>query len=82
MRSERQTVRRLAHSGVVLFTVRTYLTPVEELGKEAGVPERLVERAAELAGGRGGVQGAVPGALVGDGGGVHDGYGQALICIK
>lgn len=42
MRSERQTVRRLAHSGAVVFTVRTYLTPVEELGKEPGVPARLV----------------------------------------
>ena len=42
MRSERQTVRRLAHSGVVLFTVRTYLTPVAELAREPDVPARLL----------------------------------------
>ena len=41
MRSERQTLRRLGISGGVVFTVRTYMTPVESLGKEAGVSGRL-----------------------------------------
>lgn len=41
MRSERQTLRRLPQSGAIVFTIRTYLTPMEDLGREPGVPGRL-----------------------------------------
>jgi hypothetical protein len=41
LRSERQTLRRLPRSGAILFTIRTYLTPLEDLGREPGVPGRL-----------------------------------------
>jgi len=41
LRSERQTLRRLGISGGVVFTVRTYLTPVVSLAKEEGVAGRL-----------------------------------------
>jgi hypothetical protein len=41
MRTERQTLRRLGRSGAVVFTIRTYLTPVVALGKEEGVAGRL-----------------------------------------
>jgi hypothetical protein len=34
VRRERQTFTRLANSGAVLFTVRTYMTPLVELGLE------------------------------------------------
>jgi hypothetical protein len=34
IRRERQTFTRLASSGAVLFTVRTYVTPLMELGVE------------------------------------------------
>ncbi|KAL0579644.1 hypothetical protein V5O48_002340 [Marasmius crinis-equi] len=40
-RTERQTLRRLPLSGAIVFTVRTYLVPMAELGKEPGVPARL-----------------------------------------
>ncbi|KII95957.1 hypothetical protein PLICRDRAFT_234134 [Plicaturopsis crispa FD-325 SS-3] len=40
-RTERQTLRRLPRSGAIVFTVRTYLTPVEALGREKGVPGRM-----------------------------------------
>lgn len=41
LRTERQTLRRLPRSGAVVFTIRTYFTPMVELGRETGVPERL-----------------------------------------
>lgn len=41
MRSERQSLRRFPRSGAVLFTVRTYLTPVTTMAEEKGVPGRL-----------------------------------------
>lgn len=41
MRTERETVRRLPRSGAILFTIRTYLTPVEQLGREPGIPGKL-----------------------------------------
>lgn len=41
LRTERQTLRRLPKSGAILFTIRTYLFPVTELGKERGVPARM-----------------------------------------
>ncbi|XP_006460149.1 hypothetical protein AGABI2DRAFT_191916 [Agaricus bisporus var. bisporus H97] len=41
LRSERQTLRRLPISGAIVFTIRTYMTPIEELGRERGVPGRL-----------------------------------------
>lgn len=41
LRSERQTLRRLPQSGVIVFTIRTYLTPIQDLGQEPGVPGRL-----------------------------------------
>ncbi|KAK7471061.1 hypothetical protein VKT23_002477 [Stygiomarasmius scandens] len=40
-RSERQTLRRLPLTGAIVFTIRTYLTPVVQLGQEPGVPARL-----------------------------------------
>ncbi|ODV95553.1 hypothetical protein PACTADRAFT_34118 [Pachysolen tannophilus NRRL Y-2460] len=42
-RSERQSVRRLPISGAMIFTVRTYFLPVEELCKEPFVPRRLFD---------------------------------------
>ncbi|PFH52551.1 hypothetical protein AMATHDRAFT_74037 [Amanita thiersii Skay4041] len=41
LRTERQTLRRLPISGAIVFTIRTYVIPVEELGKERGVPGRM-----------------------------------------
>lgn len=41
MRAERQTLRRMPRSGAILFTIRTYLTPVENMANEPGVPGRL-----------------------------------------
>ncbi|KAK0490530.1 hypothetical protein IW261DRAFT_1432530 [Armillaria novae-zelandiae] len=41
LRTERQTLRRLPLSGAVLFTIRTYVIPVEQLGREPGVPARM-----------------------------------------
>ncbi|KAG7097856.1 hypothetical protein E1B28_005170 [Marasmius oreades] len=41
LRTERQTLRRLPLSGAIVFTIRTYLIPLTELGKEPGVPARL-----------------------------------------
>ena len=34
LRTERQTLRRLPRSGGVVFTIRTYLTPIVDLEKE------------------------------------------------
>lgn len=41
LRTERQTLRRLPRTGAIAFTIRTYLTPVEELEKEPGVARLL-----------------------------------------
>ena len=41
LRTERQTLRRLGISGGVVFTVRTYVTPVVSLAEEDGVAGRL-----------------------------------------
>jgi len=41
LRTERQTLRRLPKTGAVLFTIRTYITPVVSLVREPGVPSRL-----------------------------------------
>ncbi|KAJ7746760.1 hypothetical protein DFH07DRAFT_776270 [Mycena maculata] len=41
LRTERQTLRRLPRSGAVVFTIRTYLVPVEELAQEPGVAARF-----------------------------------------
>jgi len=41
LRTERQTLRRLPHTGAIAFTIRTYLTPVEHLKNEPGVVRRL-----------------------------------------
>ncbi|KAF7309473.1 hypothetical protein MIND_00318100 [Mycena indigotica] len=41
MRTERQTLRRLPRSGAIVFTIRTYLVPVEELTREPGVAARF-----------------------------------------
>ena len=41
LRTERQTLRRLPRSGAVVFTIRTYIVGVEELGRERGVPGRM-----------------------------------------
>ncbi|KAJ7027891.1 hypothetical protein C8F04DRAFT_1399249 [Mycena alexandri] len=40
-RTERQTLRRLPRSGAIVFTIRTYLVPVEELAREPGVAARF-----------------------------------------
>lgn len=40
LRMERQTLRRLPKTGAIVFTIRTYVVPVEELAKEPGVPGR------------------------------------------
>lgn len=37
MRRERQTFTRLEKTGAVLFTVRTYMQPLEDLGEEEAV---------------------------------------------
>lgn len=41
LRTERQTLRRLPKTGAILFTIRTYSTPVVKLVEEPGVPGRL-----------------------------------------
>ncbi|KAJ7132215.1 hypothetical protein C8R44DRAFT_773379 [Mycena epipterygia] len=41
LRTERQTLRRLPRSGAIIFTIRTYLVPVEELAREPGVAARF-----------------------------------------
>jgi dimethylamine monooxygenase subunit A len=41
LRVERQTLRRLAQSGDVLFTIRTYITPLGEIAKDADTARRL-----------------------------------------
>lgn len=41
MRVERQTLRRLPRTGAVVFGIRTYVTPLEALAAEPGVPGRL-----------------------------------------
>jgi len=41
LRTERQTLRRLPKTGAILFTIRTYVTPVVKLAQEPGVPNRL-----------------------------------------
>ena len=41
LRTERQTLRRLAMSGGVVFTVRTYMTGVVSVAEEEGVAARL-----------------------------------------
>lgn len=41
LRTERQTLRRLPKTGGILFTIRTYTTPVVKLTGEPGVPSRL-----------------------------------------
>jgi alpha-1,2-mannosyltransferase len=40
-RSERQSLRRLPRSGAVVFTIRTYFEPIQEIAKEPYVPGRL-----------------------------------------
>lgn len=40
-RTERQSLRRLPRTGAIVFTIRTYLFPIEELAKEPGVPGRM-----------------------------------------
>ncbi|KAJ5195484.1 Protein of unknown function DUF3445 [Penicillium cinerascens] len=42
-RSERQTLRRLPRSKVIVFTIRTYFEPVTKLAQEPHVPGRLAE---------------------------------------
>lgn len=41
LRTERQTLRRLPLSGALVFGVRTYLFPVEDLAREPGIPARM-----------------------------------------
>lgn len=41
LRVERQTLRRLPQSGDVLFTIRTYITPLGEIARDADAARRL-----------------------------------------
>ncbi|OSD01781.1 hypothetical protein PYCCODRAFT_472517 [Trametes coccinea BRFM310] len=41
LRTERQTLRRLPRTGAIVFTIRVYQTPFEELLREPGVPGRM-----------------------------------------
>lgn len=41
-RSERQLLRRLPKSGAIIFTIRTYFTPLTELAEEPYIPARLL----------------------------------------
>lgn len=41
LRVERQTLRRLPQSGDVLFTIRTYITPLGEIAKDTEASRRL-----------------------------------------
>jgi hypothetical protein len=41
LRVERQTLRRLPRSGAIVFTIRVYLTTLEQLVQEPDVPGRL-----------------------------------------
>ncbi|KAI0027292.1 hypothetical protein K488DRAFT_62012, partial [Vararia minispora EC-137] len=41
LRSERQSLRRLPRTGAIVFTIRTYKTPIEKLAKEPGMAARL-----------------------------------------
>jgi hypothetical protein len=41
LRVERQTLRRLPQSGDVLFTIRTYIRPLDEIAQDAGAARRL-----------------------------------------
>lgn len=42
-RSERQSLRRLPKSGVLMFTIRTYFEPITTIAQEPHVPGRLAE---------------------------------------
>ncbi|KAI0334912.1 hypothetical protein GY45DRAFT_1367349 [Cubamyces sp. BRFM 1775] len=41
LRTERQTLRRLPRTGAIVFTIRVYQTPFEELMREPGIPGRM-----------------------------------------
>ena len=41
LRTERQTLRRLPRTGAIVFTIRVYLTPLEQLVREPDVPGRM-----------------------------------------
>lgn len=41
LRVERQSLRRLPKTGAIVFTIRVYMTPLEELVKEPDVPGRM-----------------------------------------
>lgn len=41
LRVERQTLRRLPRTGAIVFTIRVYMTPLEELAKEPDIPGRM-----------------------------------------
>ncbi|KAI0366429.1 hypothetical protein BV20DRAFT_656374 [Pilatotrama ljubarskyi] len=41
LRTERQTLRRLPRTGAIVFTIRVYQTPFEELAREPGIPGRM-----------------------------------------
>ncbi|KAE9391911.1 hypothetical protein BT96DRAFT_739609, partial [Gymnopus androsaceus JB14] len=41
LRMERQSLHMLPLSGAILFTIRMYLFPLEDLAKEPGVPARM-----------------------------------------
>lgn len=56
MRSERQTLRRLQHSGAIVFSLRTYIYPLETI-KAAGYGPELVRAIDGL--GRGNAPGMV-----------------------
>jgi hypothetical protein len=41
LRVERETLRRLPHTNAVLFTIRTYVTPIAEIVRDADTADRL-----------------------------------------
>ncbi len=41
MRVERETLRKLPRTGAIIFAIRTYQTPLEDLAAEPGIPGRL-----------------------------------------
>jgi hypothetical protein len=48
LRVERETIRRFASSNAVLFTIRTYVTPIPVIACDAGISARLADALAGL----------------------------------
>jgi hypothetical protein len=48
LRVERETIRRFPHTRAVLFTIRTYVTPIQAVAGDAEVSARLADALASL----------------------------------